>query len=360
VTRHDGALVGQNVNRGQVALPLGGAVTYTWYAGDLRGTPVDGNVTVTATPVEFGGLNLIPADRIKQGAKSLVGSMVIEPKSTTTGTTTKWLETTLVPDRQDGAGTRATRAQATVCPNMTATGVCSMTAAGSFRAFSLVQTKGMSQYYKDGSPVEHQSVTQSSIPEDSQDSSNMALNYGIEPMWFRFGKLPQAPLTNPNDPTSYASIANSSKAYSNLLLSSTVTCATDANKICTGDPQTPVFIATPGREARIHLTAPNGTQAGSTIAVHGHVWQRDPYVCPGEARYGLTGACNMNSVGSRAIGVNPLGFALGSIESYSAYAHFDLHFPMAGGGNARTGDYLIRDMTSAGNAAGIWSILRVK
>ena len=31
------------------------------------------------------------------------------------------------------------------------------------------------------------------LPEDSQEASGMALNYGIEPAWFRFGLLPQLP-----------------------------------------------------------------------------------------------------------------------------------------------------------------------
>jgi manganese oxidase len=349
VTRHDGMPVGRNRANGQFAAP-GGTTTYTWYAGDIGGQPSSGAVNLAGTPVEFGGSNLTAADKIKQGAKSMVGATVIEPAGT------QWVENTLVMNRQDGVGTRQTRAQATVCP----TGVaCTPAATGAFRDFSLVLTKAMTHYYKDASPVEHMNGEGLGIPEDSQESSNMALNYGIEPMWFRFGILPQAPFGPATVAGSYASIANSHKAYSNQLLTGgAVTC--DVNNICTGDPETPVFSATKGKQARIHITNPHGTTRGSTFAQHGHAWQRDPYICPGESRNGLTGACNMTSVGSRALGNNPLAFIQGGQESWNAVTHFDIVLPSAGGGNAIPGDYLTRDGASFGNASGVWSILRVK
>jgi len=338
-SRHDGTVVGQNAEGGQMAVP-GQTATYTWYMGDVGGTPFNGNVTLVATPIEFGGVNLIPADKVKQGGKGMVGSLVVQPAGST------FAETTQVVDRQDGAGTRLTRAQATVT-----------TGAGSFRDFSAMMSKGLMQYYRDGTPVEHINGEGVGIPEDSQESTNMAINYGTEPMWFRFGILPQAPFGPATVAGSYAAVPNSHQAYSNTLLG-TVTC--DANNNCTGDPETPVFQANAGQEARIHITVPHGTTRGSTFALHGHVWQRDPYVCPGEARNGLTGACNMTSVGSRAIGENPLGFAQGGQESWNAATHFDVRLPSAGGGNAVAGDYLFRDGASFGNAAGVWGIMRVK
>jgi hypothetical protein len=347
-SRHDGAVVGTNSAGQHMAAP-GGTVTYRWYAGDLGGTPVNGAVAVVATPVEFGGSNLMPADKIKQGAKSMVGTLVVEPAGST------WDESTQVADRQDGVGTRLTRSQATVCP---AGGACTPASAGAFRDFSLVLVKAMTQYYRDASPVEHMNGEGLGIPEDSQDASNMAINYAVEPMWFRFGILPQAPFGPAAQAGSYASIANSHQAYSNTLVSPSVTCG--ANNACTGDPETPVLMATPGREARIHITVPHGTSRGSTFALHGHVWQRDPYVCPGEARDGLTGVCTMASVGSRALGENPLGFAQSGQESWNAVTHFSIRVPSAGGDNAVLGDYLFRDQAAFGNASGIWGILRVK
>jgi hypothetical protein len=349
VTRHDGMPVGRNRTGGQFAAP-GGTTTYTWYTGDIGGQPSAGSVNLVATPIEFGGFNLTPADLIKQGAKSMVGAGVVEPASS------MWVENTLVADRQDGAGTRQTRAQATVCPAGRTCDIAKTT--GAFRDFSLVLNKGMTHYYKDASPVEHMNGEGVGIPEDSQESSNMALNYGIEPLWFRFGILPQSAFGNAGTPGSYGAIPNSHAAYSNTLLSGAVTC--DANNNCSGDPQTPVFQATKGKQGRIHITNAHGTTRGSTFALHGHVWQRDPYICPGESRNALTGACNMTSVGSRALGNNPLGFAMGGQESWNATAHFDVVLPSMGGGNAIAGDYLIRDQASFGNASGVWSIVRVK
>ena len=94
--------------------------------------------------------------------------------------------------------------------------------------------------------------------------------------------------------------------------------------------------------------------------MHGHLWQRDPYVCNGEARNTLTGACLMTSVGSRSIGPNPIGFFEAGRESWTPYSHFDIVLPSAGGGNGVLGDYLYRDAASFGNASGVWGIMRVK
>jgi manganese oxidase len=335
VTQHSGRIVGANPLRGQLVAPQGGnpvpgtsaAAQYQWYAGDLNGPLVSGQVAIAATPIEFGGFNVQPADPIKQGGKSLVGAMVVHPQGAT------WVEDTQVFDHQNGAGTRATRAQATVTAGAT-----------TFRDFSLVLTKGNTHHYRDGTPVEHMNGEGVGIPEDSQEASGMSLNYGIEPLWFRFGILPQAPFGN--CPGCYGGIANPELAYSNSLAG--------------GDPATPVFLANRNQQTRIHITNPHGTTRGSTFAVHGHVWQRDPYICPGEARNGLTGACNMTSVGSRAIGTNPQGFATAGQESWTPASHFSVVLPSAGGGNGVVGDYLARDYGAFGNASGVWSIIRVK
>jgi hypothetical protein len=331
VTQDDGRIVGANPERRQLA-PQGGSTSYQWYMGDLNGTPANGAVTVVATPVEFGGSNLQPADPVKQGAKSMVGALSVAPQGAT------WVEDTQVLDRQAGTGTRATRAQATV------------TAGGStFRDFSLVLTKGNTHYYRDGSPVEHMNGEGVGIPEDSQEASGMALNYGIEPLWFRFGILPQAPFgrCGAGQTGCYGDIPNVDQAYSNALTGGQ-------------DPATPVFQANRNQQSRIHITNAHGTTRGSTFVLHGHVWQRDPYICPGESRNGLAGACNMTSVPSRNLGVNPMGFAQGGQESWTPASHFDIFLTSAGGGNGVVGDYLMRDQASFGNASGVWGIMRVR
>jgi hypothetical protein len=331
ITRDDGTVVGANPPGQVVVAPGAPPATMRWYAGDIGSQRTGGQFRLVATPIEFGGANLQPTDKVKQGAKSLVGTLVIEPTAST------WTENTLAFDHQTGTGTRATRAQATVTA-----------ASGTFRDFSAVLTKALTQYYKAGDPVEHINGEGVGIPEDSQEASGMALNYGVEPMWFRFGLLPQAPFGNVA-----GGVANAHEAYSNAL---PVPGAGGTH----GDPVTPVFTATPGQAFRVRITNPHSTTRGSTFALHGHSWLRDPYVCPGEARNGLTGACNPNTVDSRAIGDNPQGFTQGGQESWTPATHFDIVGNSgAGGGNGVPGDYLLRDQASFGNASGIWGILRV-
>ena len=294
--------------------------------------------------MEFGGSNLQPTDQVKQGAKSLVGSLVVEPAGST------WVQDFQVFDHQTGAGTRATRAQAKLNGDTA-------------RDFSVMLTKGMTQYWADGTPVEHINGEGVGIPEDSQDATGMALNYGIEPAWFRFGILPQAPFGN--TPGGYGAIANAGDFYSNALAVPGVANALQ------GDPVTPVLQAKAAQPTRIHITNPYGTTRGSTFTLHGHVWQRDPYVCAG-GKDGLTGRCSAAQsgptfqVGSTALGVNPLAFATAGQESWNAPSHFDVYlpgsggWPAAGGDGAVAGDYLFRDHGSFGNASGVWGIMRVQ
>jgi len=206
------------------------------------------------------------------------------------------------------------------------------------------------------------------IPEDSQEASGMSLNYGIEPLWFRLGILPQASFGNVAKPVDCgASPLFGGQAYGDQCRAHEVY----SNGLVGGDPATPVLLATAGKPARIRITNPSGTTRGSTFGLHGHVWQRDPYVCPSEAQDGLSGKCispahgsiydgGVPLVGSRAIGNNPIGFAQGGQESWNAPTHFDIVLPSAGGGDAVAGDYLFRDKASFGNASGIWGIMRVQ
>ena len=314
------------------ALGKSGKGVFTWYMGDLN--PVEApdkkSVTMVATGIEFGGVGLSPADRIKQGQKSLVGGMSVTPA-----------DRTIVVDA-------TTRAQA----SLTKAGAADM------RDFMLVMTKNVNHRYADGSAVEHMNGEATGIPEDPQESSNMALNYGIEPLWFRLGIAPNAPFGGAGcggGAGCYGSADNVEQAYANVL---PVPAGRNAGAP-TGEPATPIFLAKPGTEVRLHSAVPHGTSRGTTWMVHGHVWQRDPYVCPGETKHGLTGKCEMTTVASRAIGNNPIGFAQGAQESNTPLSHFTFLFPSAGGGNGVTGDYLFRDAASFGNASGLWGILRV-
>ncbi len=335
VSQGDGTVVGDNRTvRETVNTRTDTPLEVYWYAGDLKATRTgNGRFDLAATPVEFGAINLQPADKIKQGMKSLVGQLVIEPLGATWSEDGVLEDTTVAvsdPARYSYAA-GATRAQASV-----------VAAGGAFRDFSTVWSKGLSQHYRDGEPVEHMNGEGVGIPEDSQESSGMAINYGVEPMWFRHGILPNAPFGNAGaGPGTYGGIVNQFESFSNGLVGA--------------DPETPVLLANAGEPFRMRVTNPYGTSRGTTFALHGHVWQRDPYVCAG-SKDGLAGRCATGAVGSEAIGVNPLGFAQGGQESITPATHFDIVPTRTGD----AGDYLFRDVASFGSTSGLWGILRVQ
>jgi len=332
VSLHDGMNVGYNSVQ-TVDPTVGGKTgatsqqTYRWYAGDLRNIPRfdlgPSTWEIKETPVEFGGSNLQPADVVKQGAKSLVGQLVIEPHGAT------WNE-----DTDDANG----RQTATVTVGET-----------TFRDFSTVWTKGLTHYYADSSSVEHMNGEGVGIPEDSQEASGMAINYGIEPLWFRAGILPQSDFGN----TGYGGIPQSN-LFSNAKVG--------------GDPATPVFTVAAGTPFRMRVTNPYGTSRGTTFQLHGYVWQRDPYICVDDTgapktKDGILGRCGASQtlgaadyeVGSTGIGVNLQAFYQGGQESITPAAHFDIVPTQTG----NPGDYLFRDSASFGNASGLWGIVRV-
>jgi hypothetical protein len=319
-SKADGMNAGRN--NVQTAAP-GGQTRYRWYAGDITGTSSDGtSVRLVATPIEFGGANLSPADVIKQGQKALVGALVIEPAGMAwTEDATRRSAASVGPDggASTGRGGRPTPPDGT--PDTI-----------SHRSFATIFQKHLTQRYADGSPVEGLGGEGAAgVLDDGQESGQFAINNGSEPLWFRFGLPPNAPFGNV--PGGLGAVPNAHAAYS--------------NRLAGGDPVTPVFTATKGQQVRMHLLAPHGSYRGTTFNLHGHVWQRDPYVCP------------PGEVASRAIGANPIGFSVGGQESVQPYSHFEIVVP-AGGAGGVVGDFLFRDQGAIGNVSGLWGILRVE
>ena len=333
VTRSDGANVGQNPV--QTVAP-GGSKTYQWYAGDLglqatngkarrlggtregsvlatsAGDALSDRVNVIATPIEFGGFNLQPADRIKQASKGLYGAAVVLPQGAT------WTEDV------------NRRASATV-------------KAGSltYRDFAVVMAKGVTQRYRDGSPLE--AFGEGGVPEDSQETPGIAMNYAVEPLWFRFGLSPAAP-SGRAEGDGFGDLWNASQAFSNTLTGG-------------ADPQTPIFTAKAGQQFRMHLTMPVGHNRGSTMHLHGHLWARDPYLAQNvdAAGFPLANA----GVGSVKIGANPMSFYQGAQDNVSPGSHWTIVAP-AGGAFGVTGDYLLGDFAASNRAGGLWGLLRVE
>ena len=348
ISRSNGINVGQNPASQAVA--PGSQTTYQWYAGHIGLDVSTGgrkpSATLVATPIEFGGFNIMPTDNIKQGQKGLIGAGVIYPEGS------------------DWVVDPGTNTAASVC-----NGPCNLDGNGvptnvAFRDFTTVASKGVSMFYKDSFPVENLLGEGSfGIAEDSQDMGHMNINYGNEAMWFRFGKNPTRVAGNadcngdgggPGGPC-LGGLDNAGDAFANVLIG--------------GDPETPVFTADAGQPFRMHVLMPFSPGRGSTYDLHGHVWQRDPYVCEGDNEFGLDGKCDMGGeygglptdgkVGSRSLGDNPVGFHLGAIESWFGTQHYEIVIDSAGGSNGVVGDYLFRDHMGLGNAGGLWGILRV-
>ncbi|HEY0020605.1 MAG TPA: hypothetical protein VGC13_30175 [Longimicrobium sp.] len=295
VTRSDGTNVGTNPV--QTAAP-GGFKTYQWYAGTLT-LVAD---SIVATPVEFGVVNLMPADPIKQAAKGAIGALVVEPAGSS------W-------PANAGASTDITTANA----------------AGRFREHVLffqtdVNLRFGSNTTLPGDSSSHTYSAGQALPrmagfEDPEDSGNKAFNYRTEPLWFRMGYAPVTSLETTRD-----------FVFTNSLLNGQVG----------GAPQTPIFTAPAGAQVRFRVVGPGGHARNSVFNLHGHVWQELPY---------------LNQ--SRVLGNNPLSEYKGTMIGHGPTNHFDVLLSSAGGRSKIQGDYLYRDQTSHHFDGGMWGIFRV-
>ena len=140
--------------------------------------------------------------------------------------------------------------------------------------------------------------------------------------------------------------------------------AAEPNSLPGGDPATPVFTATAGDPARMHVLNGASADRDGTFMLHGHLWQRDPFVCTGAAQDDevlLPGRCDPDVVASQALGLNPQGKWMATEEGMGhVFAHWPILLESAGGGNAIPGDYLYRDYAPNGNRNGQFGILRVE
>ena len=276
-SRDDGVWVGKN--QPQIA-PPGGTSNARYYAGHLEYVPVAGrnnrrSYQIQATPVEFGGSNLLSADRVKQPQKGLFGALVIEPQGATV------TEGTLVADGQgSGDATRPTRAQVTVsAPNRSAG------AGGTYREAIAVTHKITNLRWKDGSAIKNIHQGELGV-EGAEDSGHAGYNYGMEPSWFRFQLPPNVPFGAgvPGQAKTFGDIPNQQAFYANELVENEPNAIPAiAGVSAAGDPQTPIFRTTAGTPSRMHVLNGASADRDSTFVLHGHLWQRDPYVCPDDS-----------------------------------------------------------------------------
>jgi hypothetical protein len=311
VSRFDGATIGGN-NPQTVDRNL--SRTYEWYAGDIT---INNDGTVTPTPIEFGVTNLISSDRIEHASKGAIGALVIEPPGALVSTDC------LTPPT---AG--CTRTVANVTDPSTN---------GHFREFVLVaqndvnfrtdleltrycpnnNTSGFVSPY--GFPIENLGCQ-----EDAEDSGGKAFNYRTEPLWKRMRMAPGTPFTLTRDRNDWYDVLSNSKVG--------------------GDPLTPVFKAAPGEAIRFRFAQPGGHSRNEVFAIHGHVWDREPYVAS-----------------STRLGRNSFSFWEGAHMGFGPSNHFDALIRNGAGGRfSILGDFLFRDQVSTGIDNGLWGLLRVE
>jgi manganese oxidase len=313
-------------------------------------------------PVEFGATNLSPPDRIKQGQKGAVGAMIIEPKG---ASWSEFKDDTAIDRQNPGVNQvnkRATRATANVAyPIVNNDDTISKR---SFRDLVLVHQKAINLRYGKGGPVANLAAEKEdaaedplqTAPEDAHDSGHMAINYGAEPLWYRFGLAPDAPFGKPG----FGGAEHAWQAFSN-------TCCNNGGTVTTAqanvqEPYVPIMTANAGEEMRIRTLLPTGTGRASVVGFHGHNWLRDPYLAENVDAASFPDGNTPSTwlTPSQCIGDNPMGMGLGGQESVTPMAHFDMVFPQAGGKHKISGDYLWRDHGGFGITNGVWAVVRVK
>ena len=360
-SRDDGMPVGGNPAGQAVAAP-GERKLVRWYAGDIKNVPVAGGnpnqrrFEIVTTPVEFGATNLLSADRIKQPQKGLFGSLVIEPAGAVVA------EDTQVPDGQGtGVATRLTRAQVSVTSPAGDAG-----SGGNYREALAIAHKLNNLRWADGTAIAN--VNQGELGrEGAEDSGHAGFNYGMEPSWFRFKLPPDVPFGNALTPNSFGAIPNQHAMYANGLVENEPnTIPTIAGVSTLGDMVTPIFRTTadsanPVTDTRMYVLNGASPDRDSTFILHGHLWQREPFVCPGQSDLGLIGRCDPDTlVPSLALGNNLQAKYMGGEEGMGhVFAHWPILFD-AGGTDGVVGDYLYRDYAPNGNRNGMFGILRVE
>ncbi len=186
-----------------------------------------------------------------------------------------------------------------------------------FREFVLIFQSDVNMRYGNGSEIQP--------PPDNEDPAERgqkAFNYRAEPIWFRMGFQPETPF-------------NVTRTYDFTKVLS--------NDQVGGDPETPIFTATPGKNTRFRVLHPGGHGQFSVFELHGHVWQEEPYVS-----------------GSSKLGSNALSEWKGSQPHHGPTNHFDALLENGAGGQFKvTGDYLYRDYVPWMFFHGTWGIFRV-
>ena len=301
----DGANVGFNKDS---TIGPGQSKTYLWYAGDRF---VKSNGTVTHTPIEFGATGLREmGDVIKHASHGAIGALVIEPEGS------EWVT---------DPGTFA------------AADIYTPNSRQPFREFVvLYQTDLSLQYIPRHWMHGPRALPNIAETDDSEDSGGKAFNYRTEPLWWRLGlDITTPPIGGPDHPGP----SINDQELSNVLSSE------GYNPGCggaCGDPETPIFEATAGRQVRFRVLDVAGHPRQHGFTIHGHHWNFSPW-----------------QDASRVQGFNPRTFEIGSESGIGPTRHVNI-LTQAGGLFNQPGDYLYRTQESFNfSYGGLWGIFRV-
>jgi hypothetical protein len=296
VRTSDGANVG--INERQTVAP-GANIQYRWYAGKVQVQP---NGVRTATPVEFGTINLTDyGDIMKHGSHGAIGSMIIEPQNST------WT----FPESNSMA-----TADVTAGTNV-------------FREFVLSYQDDLNMQAPDGTPIRNYVDD-----EDPEDSGMKAFNYRTDPIWARLGFLPQMKETNPSTFSDVPTLINNVNQAQVL-------------RTITSPIQTPIFMANAGMKLRFRVNEPTGHPRQHGFTLFGHSWFHEGWVN------------NSTVIWRPGIDPEPDSMTIGSQSGHTARRHWNIVLPSAGGPFRVQGDYMYRTQESFQFTNGLWGILRV-
>ncbi len=256
-------------------------------------------------PIELGAANLLPADVVNHHPYDLFGALVIEPERATWTTDRNSRASATVT-----AGSKAFREQ-----------VLTLQDDGVFFTASEVRQAG---------------------------GGAGGFNLRTEPL---SGTPPFRTCTNTSD---YSCI------FSNQAKCQGVDC---------GRPQTPIFCAQAGQEARIRLLHPGGAVTNNVFELIGHTFAEEPYTtaaanCQAPVTHTNPLASQVIQVGNQCpdgnVAIGPtLSEWKGSRNGHGPANHFDIVIEKAGGKNGVDGDYLYRTFPAPHVNSGIWGIFRV-
>ena len=277
--------------------------TYYWYAGEttLAQTPTNGSY-VTGFPIEFGSVNLTPADPLEQDLHGLVGGLIVEPQGS-------------IACIDDRTAKIPTYTSATVY----ASGTCDNPGPLLYREFVMITQDNMAN-------VEWNGGTTTFAGQNFQapgGSTQVTVNYRSEPMPYRFA------------------------ASRNSFVGNTQIFRGFSDGLVLAEPQTPIFTAAKGTPTRFRLLHPGGSGNQQIVTLHGHVWQELPYQSRSKTEV------------STFIRSNRLSQWLGSRDNYGTNMAYEINLPSAGGQVPVGGDYIWRTIPPNFLQQGLWGLFRV-